>query len=111
MTVDFGFLAVPADASGVADADLYSGLLDSCAFHRDLGYRTAWTIEHHFSPYGMTANPTQVLSYVAGRTQRIELGTMVLVLPTGSLMKRTGWGVSACWVEDGTGYKPVCVLG
>ena len=51
MTVDFGFLAVPADAKGVSDADLYAGLLDSCAFHRDLGYRTAWIIEHHFSDY------------------------------------------------------------
>lgn len=46
-----------------------------------LGFDSFWTIEHHFSPYGMTANPTQLLTFVAGRTQRIELGTMVLVLP------------------------------
>lgn len=46
-----------------------------------LGFDSFWTIEHHFSPYGMTGNPTQLLSYVAGRTSRIELGTMVLVLP------------------------------
>ena len=41
MYVDFGFLAAPADAPGIRDAELYAGLLDSCAFHRDLGYRTA----------------------------------------------------------------------
>lgn len=46
-----------------------------------LGFDSFWTIEHHFSPYGMTGNPTQLLTYMAGRTQRIELGTMVLVLP------------------------------
>ena len=46
-----------------------------------LGFDSFWTIEHHFSPYGMTTNPTQLLTYVAGRTSRIELGTMVLVLP------------------------------
>lgn len=46
-----------------------------------LGFDSFWTIEHHFSPYGMTGNPTQLLTYLAGRTQRIELGTMVLVLP------------------------------
>jgi alkanesulfonate monooxygenase SsuD/methylene tetrahydromethanopterin reductase-like flavin-dependent oxidoreductase (luciferase family) len=46
-----------------------------------LGFDSFWTIEHHFSPYGMTANPAQLLTYVAARTQRIELGTMVLVLP------------------------------
>ena len=46
-----------------------------------LGFDSFWTIEHHFSPYGMTGNPTQLLTYLAGRTSRIELGTMVLVLP------------------------------
>lgn len=46
-----------------------------------LGFDSFWTIEHHFTPYGMTNNPTQVLSYVAGRTSRIDLGTMVLVIP------------------------------
>ncbi|GAA3525560.1 LLM class flavin-dependent oxidoreductase [Aeromicrobium panaciterrae] len=46
-----------------------------------LGFDSFWTIEHHFTPYGMTDNPTQILSYVAGRTSRVELGTMVLVLP------------------------------
>ena len=56
--VDFGFLAVPADAPGVPDAALYAGLLDGCAFHRDLGYRTAWLIEHHFSDYYPCPSPT-----------------------------------------------------
>ena len=46
-----------------------------------LGFDAFWTIEHHFTPYGMTNNPTQILSYVAGRTSRIDVGTMVLVLP------------------------------
>lgn len=46
-----------------------------------LGFDSFWTIEHHFSPYGMTGNPTQLLTFIAGRTQRIELGSMVLVLP------------------------------
>jgi alkanesulfonate monooxygenase SsuD/methylene tetrahydromethanopterin reductase-like flavin-dependent oxidoreductase (luciferase family) len=46
-----------------------------------LGFDSFWTIEHHFSPYGMTGNPTQLLTYLAGRTRRIELGTAVLVLP------------------------------
>ncbi|HKU38356.1 MAG TPA: LLM class flavin-dependent oxidoreductase [Polyangiales bacterium] len=46
-----------------------------------LGFDSFWTIEHHFTPYGMTNNPTQLLTYVAGRTSRIDLGTMVLVIP------------------------------
>ena len=46
-----------------------------------LGFDSFWTIEHHFTPYGMTNNRTQLLTYIAGRTSRIDLGTMVLVIP------------------------------
>jgi alkanesulfonate monooxygenase SsuD/methylene tetrahydromethanopterin reductase-like flavin-dependent oxidoreductase (luciferase family) len=81
MTVDFGFLAVPADAPGVGDADLYAGLLDSCAFHRDLGYGTAWLIEHHFSNYYPCPAPTVLMAHIAARFGDLALGTCVLVTP------------------------------
>jgi alkanesulfonate monooxygenase SsuD/methylene tetrahydromethanopterin reductase-like flavin-dependent oxidoreductase (luciferase family) len=40
-----------------------------------------WTIEHHFTPYTMVTNPLQLLTYLAGVTERVDLGTMVVVLP------------------------------
>ena len=46
-----------------------------------LGFDMLWTIEHHFGPYGMSCNPLQIFSYMAGRTERIGFGTMVVVLP------------------------------
>ncbi len=63
------------------DADQFRKELAVVDLVEPLGFDSFWTIEHHFSPYGMTANPTQILSYVAGRTKRIDVGTMVLVLP------------------------------
>jgi alkanesulfonate monooxygenase SsuD/methylene tetrahydromethanopterin reductase-like flavin-dependent oxidoreductase (luciferase family) len=63
------------------DADQFRKELAMVDLVEPLGFDSFWTIEHHFSPYGMTANPTQILSHVAGRTSRIDLGTMVLVLP------------------------------
>jgi alkanesulfonate monooxygenase SsuD/methylene tetrahydromethanopterin reductase-like flavin-dependent oxidoreductase (luciferase family) len=47
----------------------------------ELGFDSLWTVEHHFTPYTMVPNPLQFLTYFAGRTQRIDLGTMVIVLP------------------------------
>jgi alkanesulfonate monooxygenase SsuD/methylene tetrahydromethanopterin reductase-like flavin-dependent oxidoreductase (luciferase family) len=38
-------------------------------------------LEHHFTGYAMSPSPTQLLSYYAGRTKRITLGTAVIVLP------------------------------
>jgi alkanesulfonate monooxygenase SsuD/methylene tetrahydromethanopterin reductase-like flavin-dependent oxidoreductase (luciferase family) len=65
----------------VRDADQIRRELALIDLVEPLGFDAFWTIEHHFTPYGMTNNPTQLLTYVAGRTAKIELGTMVLVLP------------------------------
>jgi alkanesulfonate monooxygenase SsuD/methylene tetrahydromethanopterin reductase-like flavin-dependent oxidoreductase (luciferase family) len=46
-----------------------------------LGFDSLWALEHHFTGYAMSPAPTQLLAYYAGRTQRITLGTAVIVLP------------------------------
>lgn len=46
-----------------------------------LGFDSLWALEHHFTGYAMTPSPAQLLTYFAGRTQRITLGTAVIVLP------------------------------
>ena len=46
-----------------------------------LGFDSYWAIDHYITPYGMTGGVLQHLTYVAGRTSRIDLGTMVTVLP------------------------------
>jgi alkanesulfonate monooxygenase SsuD/methylene tetrahydromethanopterin reductase-like flavin-dependent oxidoreductase (luciferase family) len=46
-----------------------------------LGFESVWTVEHHFTDYTMSPDPLQFLTYMAGRTQHVKLGTMVVVLP------------------------------
>jgi alkanesulfonate monooxygenase SsuD/methylene tetrahydromethanopterin reductase-like flavin-dependent oxidoreductase (luciferase family) len=46
-----------------------------------LGFDSIWTVEHHFSPYTMICDPLQWLTYWAARTDKVDLGTMVIVLP------------------------------
>ena len=46
-----------------------------------LGFDSLFALEHHFTGYAMSPAPTQLLAYFAGRTQRIQLGTGVIVLP------------------------------
>ena len=46
-----------------------------------LGFDGIWAPEHQGTPYGMTPNPLQMLTYFAGRTQHVSLGTMVAVAP------------------------------
>ena len=46
-----------------------------------LGFDSLFALEHHFTGYAMSPAPLQLLSYFAGRTRRIMLGTSVIVLP------------------------------
>jgi alkanesulfonate monooxygenase SsuD/methylene tetrahydromethanopterin reductase-like flavin-dependent oxidoreductase (luciferase family) len=46
-----------------------------------LGFDGIWAPEHQGSPYGMTPNPLQTLTYFAARTERVTFGTMVAVAP------------------------------
>lgn len=46
-----------------------------------LGFDGIWAPEHQGTPYGMTPNPIQTLTYFAGRFSKLTFGTMVAVTP------------------------------
>ena len=46
-----------------------------------LGFDSLLALEHHFTVYAMSPAPLQLLSYFAGRTRGIHLGTLVIVIP------------------------------
>lgn len=46
-----------------------------------LGFDGIWVGQHFGTPYNLTPNPLQTLAYFAGRTERVSLGSIVLVLP------------------------------
>ncbi len=63
------------------DAAVYRDHLALGDLAEPLGFDSLFALEHHFTGYSMSPAPTQLLSYFAGRTQRIALGTAVIVLP------------------------------
>jgi alkanesulfonate monooxygenase SsuD/methylene tetrahydromethanopterin reductase-like flavin-dependent oxidoreductase (luciferase family) len=79
--VEFGFVASAADAPGTPDHELYRTVLDDGEYHAELGYTTAWLIEHHFSDYFPTPSPLLLASHIAARFPELSLGTCVLVTP------------------------------
>ncbi|MGH9026041.1 MAG: LLM class flavin-dependent oxidoreductase [Acidimicrobiia bacterium] len=64
-----------------ADSEVYAQELYLGSLVEPLGFDSLWTVEHHFTPYAMIPDPLQLLAYFAGATHRIDLGTMVVVLP------------------------------
>lgn len=63
------------------DLETYQDELSLMEMSETLGFDSVWALDHHFTGYVMSPDPTQLLSYVAGRTKRIQLGTAVIVLP------------------------------
>src|SRR5438128_12512230 len=61
--------------------DAYRNELRLAAEAEPLGFESIWAVEHHFPDYTMCPDVLQFLTYMAGRTQRARLGSMVVVLP------------------------------
>jgi alkanesulfonate monooxygenase SsuD/methylene tetrahydromethanopterin reductase-like flavin-dependent oxidoreductase (luciferase family) len=67
--------------AGRSDASVVNEHLALGDLAEPLGFDSLFALEHHFTGYAMSPAPTQLLSYYAGRTRRISLGTSVIVLP------------------------------
>jgi alkanesulfonate monooxygenase SsuD/methylene tetrahydromethanopterin reductase-like flavin-dependent oxidoreductase (luciferase family) len=65
----------------LSDAEIYRQELRLADMAEPLGFDSVWSVEHHFDDYTMCPDVLQFLSYMAGRTSRVKLGSMVVVLP------------------------------
>ena len=63
------------------DSVMVKRALDLGGCVEPLGYDSLWTTEHYGSPYSMQPNPLRWLACWAGRTERIDLGSAVVVAP------------------------------
>jgi alkanesulfonate monooxygenase SsuD/methylene tetrahydromethanopterin reductase-like flavin-dependent oxidoreductase (luciferase family) len=70
-----------AHAAVIPDSEVYDEELALASLAEPLGFDSLWTTSHYFSPYQLTANALQQATFMAGRTSRVDFGTMVVVLP------------------------------
>lgn len=61
--------------------EVYRDILDLCVLAEKLGYDHLWTSEHHFLEDGWSPSQLPILAAIAARTERIRIGTFVLLLP------------------------------
>jgi alkanesulfonate monooxygenase SsuD/methylene tetrahydromethanopterin reductase-like flavin-dependent oxidoreductase (luciferase family) len=67
--------------TAMTDARVWREHLALADLAEPLGFDTLWTFEQHGAPYLMITDPHQFFSYFAGRTRRIDFGSMITVLP------------------------------
>ena len=67
--------------NALSDAEVWNEEVAMALEAEELGYESIWSVEHHFTDYTMCPDPVQFLTYLAGRTSRVQFGTGVIVLP------------------------------
>jgi alkanesulfonate monooxygenase SsuD/methylene tetrahydromethanopterin reductase-like flavin-dependent oxidoreductase (luciferase family) len=63
------------------DHEVYRNELRLVDLAEPLGFDSVWGVEHHFTDYTMCPDVLQFLTWVAGRTRHVQIGSMVVVLP------------------------------
>ncbi|MGI8925485.1 MAG: LLM class flavin-dependent oxidoreductase [Tepidiformaceae bacterium] len=64
-----------------SDHEVYQQELRLACLAEPLGFESVWGVEHHFTDYTMCPDVVQFLTYMAAKTEKVELGSMVIVLP------------------------------
>jgi alkanesulfonate monooxygenase SsuD/methylene tetrahydromethanopterin reductase-like flavin-dependent oxidoreductase (luciferase family) len=67
--------------NALSDQEVWREEVRMACLAEPLGFDSVWSIEHHFTDYTMCPDPLQFLTYMAAKTERVKLGTMVVVLP------------------------------
>jgi alkanesulfonate monooxygenase SsuD/methylene tetrahydromethanopterin reductase-like flavin-dependent oxidoreductase (luciferase family) len=80
--MEFGiFNLMGAREADKTAAQVFGEVAEQTRLADELGYTIAWFAEHHFSNYCLCASPLMMVAHCAGVTQKIRLGTAVVVLP------------------------------
>lgn len=66
---------------GIRDSQVYAEELKLARLADELGFDVAWAAEHHFFGYSFCPDNTEVLAYLTGVTERIDVGTAAVIMP------------------------------
>ena len=56
----------------ITDGQVYADEVELALMAEDLDFDVVWAVEHHFEDYSFCPDNTQLLSYLAGQTSRID---------------------------------------
>lgn len=77
----FGLFLTTAQIPGLTQEQVFDNSTHYALLAEELGYDSAWTLEHHFTRYGLCGDPLVMAGYLLGKTTTLQVGTAVSVLP------------------------------
>ena len=79
LVVTMGIRQLPSNPRPLQE--LYKDHLEEALLAEELGFDNVWASEHHFSEDAWNPSPITFLAAVAAQTERVRIGTYVLLLP------------------------------
>ena len=79
--MEFGIFLLLQSPSARPSAEVFARGTEIARTADELGLDSVWLAEHHFSTYGYLSRPLMYALHLANNTQRIRVGTAVVVLP------------------------------
>lgn len=75
----FGIFSHVPWPEGTDPKQLMDQMIEQAISGEELGFHCVWLAEHHFSRYGLSSSPLVLGASIAARTEKIRIGTAVLV--------------------------------
>jgi luciferase family oxidoreductase group 1 len=79
--IEFGTFLLLQSPTGRPPAEIFNRGVEIAQTADKLGYDSIWCAEHHFSTYGYLSRPLMFANHIASKTERIRVGSAVVVLP------------------------------
>ncbi len=79
--MDFGTFLLLQSPSARSQEEIFARGVTIAQTADRLGFDSVWCAEHHFSTYGYLSRPLMFATHLAARTERIRVGSAVVVLP------------------------------
>ncbi|MGE3913192.1 MAG: LLM class flavin-dependent oxidoreductase [Chloroflexota bacterium] len=73
--------------AGESEADAFATSMEIVDASEQWGLDVMWLAEHHFATHSVLASPLAIAAAIAGRTERLKIGTAVQVLPLGNPLR------------------------
>jgi alkanesulfonate monooxygenase SsuD/methylene tetrahydromethanopterin reductase-like flavin-dependent oxidoreductase (luciferase family) len=92
---------IDGEPEAMSDQERMSRELRLANLAGELGFDAFWVTEHHFGDYNLAPAPLTVLAYIAGRFPRMNVGSMVVVLPWNDPLRVIEQTVILDYLADG----------
>lgn len=79
--MNFGLFLTTAQPPILTQEDVFDNSRHYAQLAEELGFDSAWTLEHHFTRYGLCGDPLVMAGFLLGATSTLRVGTAVSVLP------------------------------